>query len=338
MEATGLRPGNIIKVADPTRSSRRYGGRVSSGSTVTSVNLDNAVSITEGETYKLALVNTEAACVQGGAEQSTATSTTTSAATDKLIDTTQYFTSGIIGTTITRTLGNTATVEAVDSSTQLTLSANIMASGEEYTYAITGQEACLNAHVDNEWKPYTWVEQKTVTNGATGTQDFTTLAFTTAQKFTNLPTSTHMWILEEIGTVEAQEFRVLAVRESEPNIYEVSSLKYHSDKFTSIEGNIEFSAKSISSLPDPASAVPIPTLLEVHEELYLDSRGTVKNRATFSWQAPAAYPYTAGYYAEWRRSANDEWISLGETTSTSVTIDDAPAGTVQFKVKTKRIY
>ena len=57
-----------------------------------------------------------------------------------------------------------------------------------------------------------------------------------------------MWILEEIGTVEAQEFRVLAVRESEPNIYDVSSLKYHSGKFTSIEDNIEFSAKSISSL------------------------------------------------------------------------------------------
>ena len=84
-------------------------------------------------------------------------STTTSAATSKLIDTSQIFTNRLLNTTVTDSGANTATVTAVDSTTQLTLSSDIMASGESYTYQITGQEACLNENVDNEWKPFTWI-------------------------------------------------------------------------------------------------------------------------------------------------------------------------------------
>jgi phage-related protein len=60
-------------------------------------------------------------------------STTTSAATKKLIDTTQYFTARYLNTTVTDSGGTTTTVTAVDSATQLSLAADIMASGETYT-------------------------------------------------------------------------------------------------------------------------------------------------------------------------------------------------------------
>ena len=153
-----------------------------------------------------------------------------------------------------------------------------------------------------------------------------------------------MWILEEMGTVEAQDFRVLSLRETQ-NMVEISALKYHGAKYSLIEEDIEFSAKSTSILPDPEEKVPEPGNLAISEELYLDSRNTLKNRATFSWTAPVIagtavlYPYTASYYVEWRRTDPvSNWYSLGETTTTSMIIDDAPPGNLEFRVKTRRIY
>jgi len=62
-------------------------------------------------------------------------STTTSASTKKLVDTTQYFTNRYLNTTVTDSASpaNTATVTAVDSATQLSLSTDILSSGESYT-------------------------------------------------------------------------------------------------------------------------------------------------------------------------------------------------------------
>jgi hypothetical protein len=86
--------------------------------------------------------------------------------------------------------------------------------------------------------------------------------------------------------------------------------------------------------------------LTINEEIYVDSMGNVKNRATFSWDAPntagtaTTYPYIASYYVEWRRKAPaiTNWTSMGETSAQSITIDDAPAGTLEFRVKTRRIF
>ena len=69
-------------------------------------------------------------------------STTTSAATSKLIDTSQIFTNRLLNTTVTDSGANTATVTAVDSTTQLTLSSDIMASGETYTILPSKKYVC----------------------------------------------------------------------------------------------------------------------------------------------------------------------------------------------------
>ncbi len=60
-------------------------------------------------------------------------STTTSAATNKLIDTSQIFTNRLLNQTVTDQGSNTATITAIDSTTQLTLSADLMANNENYT-------------------------------------------------------------------------------------------------------------------------------------------------------------------------------------------------------------
>jgi phage-related protein len=68
--------------------------------------------------------------------------TTTSATTNKLVDTSQSFTNRLLNTTVTDSAANTATVTVVDSTTQLTLSSNIMASGETYTILPTKKYKC----------------------------------------------------------------------------------------------------------------------------------------------------------------------------------------------------
>jgi predicted phage tail protein len=293
LEAEGLRPGDLIKIADSSRSGRRYGGRVASGSTDTKVQLDSATSVYAGKSYKLALINTETACVRGSCSNGSYT--------------TQY---------------------------DCELNGAIWNSEKQ---AAATEEACINAHIDNEWKPYVWIEQKAV-NTVSSDANVTELEVTSA--FENTPTANYSWILEEIGTVEAQDYRILSVREADSNIYEISTLKYHGVKYDLIEDNIEFSSKSTSSLPNPSGEVPVPENLIVTEELYKDSREIIKNRATFSWKAPASYPYIAAYYVEWRRNSPTEtnWMPLGETTSTSITIEDAPAGDIEFRIKTKRIF
>ena len=60
-------------------------------------------------------------------------STTTSASTKKLVDTSQYFTDRYLNTNVIDSGGTTTTVIAVDSATQLSLAADIMSSGETYT-------------------------------------------------------------------------------------------------------------------------------------------------------------------------------------------------------------
>jgi len=61
-------------------------------------------------------------------------STATGTNTDKLIDTNSYFTNRYLNATVSNTTDSTtAVVEVVDSGTQLSLSSDIMASGESYT-------------------------------------------------------------------------------------------------------------------------------------------------------------------------------------------------------------
>ena len=69
-------------------------------------------------------------------------STTTSAATNKLIDTTQVFTNRLLNTTVTDSGASTATVTAVDSTTQLTLSSDLMSNDEAYTIYPTKKYKC----------------------------------------------------------------------------------------------------------------------------------------------------------------------------------------------------
>jgi len=356
MEGAVVRPGDIIKVADSHKSGIRYGGRIATGkciggtstglettsaacsavsgtwdiSTTTTIKLDAPTSVTALKNYKLSLINTEEACVRSGVKQAIA-ALSCSDASYSTEDTCLQSAGTCSGGTATGSENYGACICITDA---------IWTPTNTWT---SPQSVCLNAHVDNEWKPYVWVETKDV-NYVSVTEKVTEITVTSA--FANTPTPNYMWILEEMGSVEAQDFRVLMTRESGANIVEISALKYHGAKYDLIEKDIAFSSKSTSSLPNPSDPIPSPSNLTINEELYVDSMGNVKNRAEFSWDAPktagtsTTYPYIASYYVEWRRKAPaiTNWVSVGETSAQSVIIDDAPAGTLEFRVKTRRIF
>lgn len=89
-------------------------------------------------------------------------STTTNVATSKLIDTDQYFTKLYLNATVTDSATNTAVITAIDSATQLSLSANILASGEAYTI-----------YPYKKYKCDTWAVQEIVGGIRTITATFT---------------------------------------------------------------------------------------------------------------------------------------------------------------------
>ena len=291
-DGMALRPGDVINVADSYRSGVRYGGRLSSGSTTTVINLDSDVPLISSRTYRLTLINTEEACVINGSKSAT----------------------------------------------------------------YTTKEDCINN--SGEWKPYVWSETKSVDiSGVTfdAENNASVSSLTASSAFENTPVEGQMWLLEEVGTVEAQTFQVIAVREQEKNIYEVSAIEHYAGKYALIEDNIQFTEKSTSSLPDVSDPVPKVRNLTLSDgELYVDSTNNVRSRATLSWEPPyytvynsttqtnesRPYPYVGGYYVEYRRTdiSNSNWISLGETQANSVTIDDTPKGTYDFRVKVRRIF
>jgi predicted phage tail protein len=329
MEGAAIRPGDLIKVADSHKAGVRYGGRIASGSTTTTIKLDSPTTVTGHKDYMLSVINTEAACIRAGVKQSIS-ALSCSNASYSTEDTCLQSSGTCSGGTATGSEDYDACICIIDA---------IWTPTNTWT---SPQSICLNAHIDNEWKPYVWVETKDVSYVSS---DALVTELTVTSAFENTPTVNHMWILEEIGTVEAQDFRVLMTRESGPNIVEVSALRYHGAKYGLIEENITFSTKSTSSLPNPSDPIPAPSNLSIKEELYVDSMSNVKNRAEFSWEAPkttgtsTTYPYVASYYVEWRRTSPiTNWISMGETSAQSVIIDDAPAGTLEFRVKTRRIF
>ena len=87
-------------------------------------------------------------------------STTTSATTSKLVDTTQYFTNRYLNTTVTDSAAGTATVTAIDSATTLSLSSNLMSSGETYTINPYKKYRCSKWNVET---PFLGIKNVTAT-------------------------------------------------------------------------------------------------------------------------------------------------------------------------------
>lgn len=123
-----------------------------------------------------------------------------------------------------------------------------------------------------------------------------------------------------LSTMQA---RIVSIKESAKNIFEVVALQYVASKYNAIELGLSLSVPATSAL----NAIPAaPTGLAMTEALYQDTV-SVKSKAIWSWIPPDG---AKQYYVQWKRG-NDNWTSA--TISTALfEVDDTSPGIYQIKV------
>jgi len=292
IEGASLRPGDLIKIADPGRSGKRMGGRILAGSCSNS----NYTS--------------ESSCVAAGETWTSTSNTKIYLDYPVLLDS-----------------NNTYNFSTIHTNPACIIEGEI---NSNYSSEVD----CINA--SGQWTDYTFVDTKSVTNISSGSHNFIELS----EAFEDIPNTQFLWVLDELGQAESQDFRVLAITESNKNEYTVTALEYNNTKFDHIENDLSLQNKRINSLPNPSSSVPSIINLSIGEELFLNPNKSVNNRMLISWEAPTVnggvYPYIKQYYAEYKET-NSSWKSLGNTQSPYIEVDNIPAGTYSVRVKLENI-
>jgi hypothetical protein len=185
----------------------------------------------------------------GGGES--ASGTTTGVATNKLIDSNASFTSAVLNDKVVNQVdGQTATVSAVDNGTQLTLSADIMLSGEAYTidnspyitqghYYVVDNGGATNLNGISSWSIGDWVI-------AGANNEWTKLDHSQVDG-TGTPTYITKWsanqvIADSIMSESGSTITVAGALTTNTNLSSTGNFAVNTDKFTAnaTSGNVAF--------------------------------------------------------------------------------------------------
>lgn len=263
-----LKPGDVILIQDADVDNIRYSGRVSSSSTTDDINIDSAVNLSGGNTFKLSIIYPEGGAYLG----------------DEL-------------RTINDNVGN-ASATTTYSRGNLIRFAKVNGTVVE----ITTEEQASNA-VDSSgdelnlvWNPNSRVETQTITS--TGSS-VTTLV--TSAAFSSAPSQDYMWAIREYNSAgnlangSAQQYVITGINQSELTTYTITAVKYEAAKFDLIDrGYVLEQGTDINSLPSYDEVVPVPEslTLSLTKDLNqgVDDSGqspeTVKNKIRVNWVAP----------------------------------------------------
>jgi predicted phage tail protein len=142
--------------------------------------------------------------------------------------------------------------------------------------------------------------------------------------FSEAPNANAIWLIQT-SDIEAQQFRVLNVAESEDGIYGVTALQYNSSIYNAIESDNTLTTRDISNLSDPPDPV---SSISGTEYLYQDGQG-VFSGFSLSWISPKER------VSEFRikyRIDNDNWQQIN-TPSPSTKILDTRPGTLYIQIQ-----
>ena len=128
--------------------------------------------------------------------------------------------------------------------------------------------------------------------------------------------------------VTPRQFRVLSVKESEPNIFEITALFHDPQKYARVEDGFEFEPLPYSREP---GVVPPPTGLRVSETGYI-SDGQSTTSLLLSW-TPPANTINRGFLVT-AEAPDGEIINLGVTQGTSMELRNSTRGRYVFSVQT----
>jgi predicted phage tail protein len=163
--------------------------------------------------------------------------------------------------------------------------------------------------------------------GLVETQTISSISGTTinvSSAFSEAPNANAIWLIQT-SDIEAQQFRILNVAESEDGIYGVTALQYNSSIYDAIESDNTLTTRDISNLSDPPDPV---SSINGTEYLYQDGQG-VFSGFTLSWISPKER------VSEFRvkyRIDNDNWQQIN-TTSPSTKILNTRPGTLYIQIQ-----
>ncbi|SCM71477.1 hypothetical protein KL86PLE_100229 [uncultured Pleomorphomonas sp.] len=182
----------------------------------------------------------------------------------------------------------------------------VLEAGKTYTIHVTMPDGTLAS--------------REVVNAATAVS---TLALAT--DLDGVPLNAAIWVLAS-SSIEPKPYRIVAVVEKEPTIFEVTALEVYIPKYALIDDVGSF------DLPNYASTdFSPPTNISVREYLYLTSAKTVRSAATVGW-TPSADTRIDTYEVQYREQDGD-WLPAGTTRFSYLDVLDLDQGAYQFRVR-----
>jgi len=271
INAAFLIPGDIINVQDADRypGHALYSGRVSNTGTrnTTTLPLDREIELVSGSTYKLSVLIEEPATFLA---QESAT-----------INGVAYEDGDLI---LTDAGGSAITTESTAS--------NLV-------------DDSSNPVLTN-WKPYTRVEEQTVsTSSGTGIT-----SLTVSSAFSAAPNAETIWVLKEIvsevATLDSKkEYKILSISQEDSSTYGITAVEHYNEKFTSVESDTFSLQVQDPVFPTPKTTDVVPAPTNVYAYVSDLGPGQLIDDVELFWDAPAQsgdatsiYPYVDGYEIE----------------------------------------
>lgn len=167
------------------------------------------------------------------------------------------------------------------------------------------------------------VEERTITNGG---GSYTTISVATP--FSVAPQAQCIWIIES-GDVQAQQFQVISIKESERTVYEISALQYNPTKFAAIEEDAAFVPLDISNAE--WIGITPPEGLTLIEEVYFDEVGNCLSSLCIK-----VNPHTSSKFKEWQgawRYRGGSWNTIPPFSTTSTSVQPVAIGSVEVRLE-----
>jgi len=268
LSAIYLRPGDIINVQDADRFGKVLSGRTSS-STNNTITLDREVQLVSGATYTLNTLVTEPAAYNIGSSitvSGVGTFEKGEKVTQAYVDTDEN------DTTAGRTLRDINTVERASNA---------------WTASTGGELISLS------WKPYTHVEEHTVSTTSGQSTDSLTISGT----FTVNPPANTVWALREtldnLETYDStRQYRVLGIAQEEDNVFGVSAVEYYPEKYLAVEVDYELGQIPENIFIGEPSEAPACQYLISRE---VDNTNAKTRKVSLFWEPPEAFDFIDYY-------------------------------------------
>lgn len=139
-----------------------------------------------------------------------------------------------------------------------------------------------------------------------------------------MPVEQAIWVISS-NSLQPQLFKVVAMREVEPHIYEISGVQHEPGKFDHVDLSADF---------DPAPVMEGPTLEPPHSLIVRETLSLPNNvphtTITVSWQQPQGWASPVGYTVT--ADTPEGRINYGTVSAMSVAIANATPGAYKFYI------